>query len=420
MTLLPSDFAPRAVIRYYVSIVEGQEVAVGAWLRIALAGIVLTLVCSGLLAQTGDRRFQTPQASTSSQAASDQPDRTPDPHAEEELQKGTALTRAGSFAEAIPHLRAALGRVSNEYAASFNLSLSLVATGQPKVAIPILTALRENGHDNVDVNNLLAQAYVGDGQTQKALEALQDASRLAPENEKLYLFVADACLANHEYGVGLHAVELGLAHLPNSARLHYQRGMFLTLQDQFDAGKKDFDKTRELAPDTDIGYLAGAQKAMLEGNVAEALRIAREAVTKGDQDYRLLTLLGEALLRSGIAPGEPEFKEAQEALEKSVAEHSNYAGSQLALGKLALLDNRTDDAIAYLEKARELNPNNPSVYSNLAAAYRRRGDLQRAQSMLAVLANLNQAQADKFRSVPGDQKPGYTSSEKGQSEIEHP
>src|SRR5579862_3897399 len=203
VTLLPSDFAPRAVIRYYVSIVEGQEVAVGAWLRIALAGIVLTLVCSGLLAQTGDRRFQTPQASTSSQAASDQPDRTPDPHAEEELQKGTALTRAGSFAEAIPHLRAALGRVSNEYAASFNLSLSLVATGQPKVAIPILTALRENGHDNVDVNNLLAQAYVGDGQTQKALEALQDASRLAPENEKLYLFVADACLANHEYGVGL-------------------------------------------------------------------------------------------------------------------------------------------------------------------------------------------------------------------------
>jgi tetratricopeptide (TPR) repeat protein len=399
--------------------VEGQQVEVGARLRIALAGIVLTFVCSGLLAQVADRRFQTPQTSNF-QAATDPSDRTPDPQAEEELKKGTALTRAGSFAEAIPHLRAALGRVSNEYAASFNLSLSLVATGQPKLAIPILTALRDAGHDNVDVNNLLAQAYVGDGQTQKALQALQEASKLAPENEKLYLFVADACLANHEFSVGLHAVELGLAHLPNSARLHYQRGMFLTLQDEFDAGKKDFDKARELAPDTDIGYLAGAQKAMLEGDVVEALRIAREAVKKGDQDYRLLTLLGEALLRSGVAPGEPEFKEAQEALEKSVAQHPNYAGSQLALGKLALLDNRTDDAIAYLETARELNPSNPSVYSNLAAAYRRRGDIQKAQRMLGVLANLNQAQADKFRSVPGDQKPGYTSSEKGQSEIEHP
>jgi tetratricopeptide (TPR) repeat protein len=297
----------------------------------------------------------------------------------------------------------------------------LVATGQPKQAIPILTGLRSGGHDNVDVNNLLAQAYVGDGQNQQALEALQKASKLAPENEKLYLFVADACMEKQEYAVGLQVVDLGLNHLPDSAQLHYQRGMFLTLQDGFDAAKRDFDKAGELAPDTSIASLAGTQKAMLDGDVPEAIRIAREAVKKGDQDYRLLTLLGEALLRSGIAPGDPEFKEAREALEKSVAERSNYAGSQLALGKLELLDNRIDDAIAHLETARKLNPHDASVYSNLASAYRRRGDPQKAQDMLAVLADMNQAQAEKFRSAPGEQKPGYAASEKRQSEAaKHP
>ena len=393
----------------------------GVRLRIALIDLVLMSVCSGLLAQVGgNRKFQTPQTSDS-QAAGDRPDNGPDFQAEEELQKGTALTKAGFFAEAIPHLRAALGRVSNEYAANFNLSLSLVATGQPKLAIPILTDLRTAGHDNVDVNNLLAQAYVGDGQNHQALEALQKASKLAPENEKLYLFVADACMEKQEYGVGLQAVDLGLDHLPNSAQLHYQRGMFLVLLDELDAGKKDFDLARGLAPDTDIAFLAGTQKAMLEGDVPEAVRIAREAVKKGDHDYMLLTLLGEALLRSGIAPGEAEFKEAQEALESSVAERPNYAGSQLALGKLALLDNRMDDAIAHLETARELDPNDASVYSNLAAAYRRRGDLQKAQNMLAVLANMNQAQAEKFRSAPADRKPGYAASGKGKSEaVVHP
>jgi tetratricopeptide (TPR) repeat protein len=384
-------------------------------LRIGLSYVVLVsvgLASLALLAQ--NRKFQTAQTANA-QSQSDQSDRRTGSKAEEELQKGTALTRAGSFAEAIPHLRAAAGRVSNEYAASFNLSLCLVATGQPKLAIPLLTALRNGGHDNVDVNNLLAQAYVGDGQSQRALEALQKASKLAPENEKLYLFVADACMMNQEYEAGLRAVELGLDHLPNSARLHYERGIFLTLRDGFDAAKKDFEQARELAPDTDIAFLAGAQKAMLEGDVPEAVRIAREAVKKGDSDYRLLTLLGEALLRSGIAPGQTEFKEAQEALEKSVGERPNYAGSQLALGKLALLDNRVDDAIGHLEMARKLNPNDASVYSNLAAAYRRRGDLEKAQSMLAVLANMNQAQAEKFRSAPGDQKPGYAASGKEQS-----
>jgi tetratricopeptide (TPR) repeat protein len=392
---------------------------VGAWLRIAVAEILVIFLSSGLSAQVGEnRKFQTPQT-PNSQAASDGPDTRPDSQAERELQKGTALTRAGQFAEAIPHLRAALGRVSNEYAASFNLSLSLVASGQPKPAIPILIALRDRGHDTVDVNNLLAQAYIGDGQNQKALRALQKASKLAPENEKLYLFVADACMAKQEYDLGLHVVDLGLDHLQNSARLHYQRGMFLTLQDKFDAGKNDFDQARELAPDTDISYLAGTQRAMLEGDIKDAVRIAREAVKKGYEDYRLLTLLGEGLLRSGIAPGEPEFKEAQEALERSVAQRPNYAGSQLALGKIELFENRTDEAIAHLEIARELNPSEPSVYSNLAAAYRKRGDRQKAESMLAVLASMNQSQAERFRSAPEDKKPGYAASAVGQSETTH-
>jgi len=394
-------------------------VKVGAWLRVAVADIVMISLCPGVRAQVGEnRKFQTPQTANP-QAASGGPETRPDYQAEQELQKGTALTKAGLFADAIPHLRAALGRVSNDYAASFNLSLSLIATGQSKPAIPVLTALRDAGYDTVDVNNLLAQAYVGDGQNQKALVALQRASKLVPDNEKLYLFVADACAAKQEYELGLQVANLGLDHLPNSARLHYQRGMFLTLQDEFDAGKKDFTQARDLAPGTDIAYLADTQRAMLEGDVKGAVGIAREAVNKGHEDYRLLTLLGEALLRSGVVPGEPGFKEAQEALEKSVAQRPNYAGSQLALGKIALLDNRTDEAIAHLEVARDLNPNEASVYSNLAAAYRRRGDLQKAQSMLAVLASMNQAQAERFRSAPEDKKPGYAASVERQSEASH-
>ena len=394
---------------------------VGARLRVALADVALMSVSLSLLAQVGaNRQFQLPQTSQA-QAASDRSARNPDSQAEEELQKGTALTRAGSFAEAIPHLLAARGRASNDYAASFNLGLCFVATGQPKQAIPILTALRAAGHDNADVNNLLAQAYVGDGQNQKALEALQEASKLAPEDEKLYLFVADACMAKQEYGVGLQVVDLGLDRLPISAHLHYQRGMFLALLDDLDASKKDFDQARGLAPETDIAFVAATQKAMFEGDVLEAVRAAREGVEKGHHDYVLLTLLGEALLRSGISPGQPEYTEAQEALEKSVAERPNYAGSQLALGKLILLDNRLGDAIAHLETARQLDPKNASVYSNLAAAYRRRGDLQQAQNMLAELATLNEAQAEKIRSAPGDRKADYPGSDEGPSKAaEHP
>jgi tetratricopeptide (TPR) repeat protein len=229
-------------------------------------------------------------------------------NAEAELQKGTALTRGGTFVEAIPHLLAARGRVANNYAADFNLALCYVATGQSQRAIPLLTDLRVTGHDNAEVNNLLAQAYVGDSQNQKALDATRRAAALSPANEKLYMFVADACMAKQNYVLGLQIVDIGLNHVPNSARLHFERAMFLSSLDQFDNAKNDFELARSLAPNTDIAFIAASQEAMFEGNLADAVRAARDGISKGHDNFMLLTLLGEALLRSGITPGRPEFE----------------------------------------------------------------------------------------------------------------
>ncbi len=327
------------------------------------------------------------------------------PAPEAELQTGISLTHDGHFSEAIPHLLAAQGRVPEDYAASFDLALCYVATGHSDDAIQILTKLTGSEHD-ADVYNLLAQAYVGNAKSKEALDSLQKAAALTPQNEKLYLLVADACMGSQNYALGLQVVDLGLRHLPDSARLHYQRGMFLSLIDQFDSGKNDFELARRLAPGNTIAFVAAAQEAMFEGNVPEAIRVAREGIESGHQDFLLQTLLGEALLRSGIAPGQPEFSEARNALETSVGEHPNYAGSQLAIGKLYLLENRINDAIAHLETARQLNAGNPAVYSNLATAYRKQGNLQQAEAALAILAKLNHEQAEKIRSAPGDRKVG--------------
>jgi tetratricopeptide (TPR) repeat protein len=370
-------------------------------------GLVLMCPSLRLSAQLSANQQSAMWQSAEAQSPSDEFTHKSDPQAEQELQNGTALTRSSSFAEAIPHLLAAQGRVANEYAADFNLALCYVATGQPEQAIPILTALRDGGHDNADVNNLLAQAYVGDGQNERALDTLQRAAAFAPENEKLYLFVADACMEKREYVTGLQVVEVGLHHLPDSPWLHYERGMFLALLDQFDVGKSDFELAGKLAPESDVAFVASAQEEMFEGHITKAIGAAREGVRKGHQDYTLLTLLGEALLRSGIAPGQPEFAEARSALEKAAGERSNYASAQIALGKVYLLENRLGDAVAHLEMARQLDPNNASVYSRLAVAYRRQGAFRQAQDALSNLVRLNQAQADKIRYAPGDRKVSY-------------
>jgi tetratricopeptide (TPR) repeat protein len=350
---------------------------------------------------------QEPQLRQNSPASTDPADTYVDQQAETELQTGTALTSHGQFNQAIPHLLAARGRVANEYAADFNLALCYVATQQPTKAIPLLIGLRNAGHDNAAIENLLAQAYVGDSQDEKAFNSLQRAAIFAPENEKLYMFVADACMGKQSYKAGMQVVELGLKHLPNSARLHFERGMFLTLTDRFDDARSDFNLAKQLAPDSDISFIAGAEEAMFDGNVTEAIQVSREGIGKGHDNFMLLTLLGEALLRSGVAPGQKEFEEARQALERAVAERPSYPSAQLALGKLYLLGGQTTDAVAHLEAAQAMNPGNPAVYSNLAAAYRKLGDTNKAEESLSMLAKLNQAQAEKIRTAPGETKAGY-------------
>jgi len=327
--------------------------------------------------------------------------------AEEELHQGTVLTGKGAFKEAIPHLLAAQGRVANQYAASFNLALCYVATSQFKLAIKTLNEWISEGRTNADVQNLLAQAYIGNGQSEEGLAAFKKAVTLSPQNEKLFLYVADACIGRQNYALALKVVELGLHNLPQSARLYYERGILLSQIDQFDRAKSDFARARKLAPESEIGYLAAAYEQLYAGNMPETITAAREGIRKGYENYTLLTILGEALMRSGSTPGQPEFSEAQIVLEKAVTIQPNDPNSQISLGKLYLTAGRLNDAIAHLERARELVPEKPAVYANLAKAYQRRGNLDEAEEALTALAALNQAQAEKIGEAPGDRKAGY-------------
>jgi tetratricopeptide (TPR) repeat protein len=327
-----------------------------------------------------------------------------DPQAEHDLQLGIALTRRGSFAEAIPHFLAARGRVPDEYALEFNLALCYVGSGEFEKAIPVLRVLHSGPHVGAGVENLLAQAYAGNGQAGEAYDALQRAAAFTPKDEKLYLFVADAFLRRQEDAQSLRVIELGLEHLPESARLHYERGYLLSMLDDFDGAKPDFEQAMRLAPHSEIGYLAEAQENLLAGNIAEAIRVSRAATAEGMQDYQLLTILGEALIRAGASPGQAEFVEARAALEKSVAARANYASAQIALGHVDLLDGRIDAAIEHLETGRRLSPQNPGGYSLLAAAYRKSGRLEQSKAILSILAQLNQEQAQRIRTAPGESK----------------
>jgi predicted Zn-dependent protease len=389
--------------------------------RIAAAILLALIQCAMAAGQTAPSRQQS-SANSNQPNANQERSSSPEPYteAEAEFQTGTALTKKGSFREAIPHLLAARASVTHEYAANFNLALCYVGTSQFSLAIEVLNDLRRRGHDGVDVENLLAQAYIGNAQPQEALASLEKAAGLSPQNEKLYVLVADACMDHGDYELGLKVVSVGLRNLPQSARLHYGEAMLLSELDQFDEAKPQFELAAKLAEGSEVGYLARAQKNMFAGEVDGAIRSARDGVKKGYENPALLTILGEALIRSGVSPGQPEFAEAQTTLEKAVAQRPNDPAAQIALGNIYLTAGRVDDAIAHLEIARQFESGRPSIYASLAKAYQRHGDVQLAQEALATLEKLNQEQAVRISSAPGDRKLGYADRRTTQKDTAQP
>lgn len=324
-----------------------------------------------------------------------------------ELETAIALTRSGKFNDAIPRLLALDGHVADEYAVKFNLALCYVAIGEPAKAIPVLLALPNDPRRGPNVDNLLAQAYIGNGQSDEALKALAAAARKYPKDEKLFLYIADACMAYEDYALGLKAMDLGLQQMPNSAALHYEKAVYLSLLDDFDIAKQEFDRAHDLAPDKEIGYVALAHKDLMGGDIAGAVRVAREGVRKKRADYLLLTFLGQALIRSGAIPGQPEFKEAREALEKAVSQRPNYADSQLGLADVYTMENRLPDALSHFEAARQLEPRSAAIYAGLAKVYRRMGNVTEMQQALEILRAINQEQVARIANAPGEVKAGY-------------
>jgi tetratricopeptide (TPR) repeat protein len=311
----------------------------------------------------------------------------------DELLVGSTLTRQGKLPEAIPHLLAAQAAGADPYATAVNLGICYIGTGHYKEALSLLENARPAGHNTATIDNLLAQAYLGDRQNQRAWDAFIAAMVLTPDDEKLYAFMADACTDQRNVDMGLRAMDVGLQHLPGSARLHYERGLFLAQLDRLEQARPEFDRAAQLAPDSYIATLALVQRDLYDGDIAAARHRLLAAFAAGHRDYQTLSLLGTVLLHTGAAPGDPEFAQAQAVLEESARTNPEYSATQIALGRIYILEGRYGDAIEHLEIGRRLEPRNPAVYSNLARAYHHLGETQKAHEMLEQLAKLLAEQA---------------------------
>ena len=216
------------------------------------------------------------------------------------------------------------------------------------------------------------------------------------------------CLEHENYALALEIVDIGLINRPESSMLHLQRGVVLAMSGSIEQAEDAFSRASRAAPDDPSPSVALAMVWMQRGQTPKAVDLLR-ARTRAATSTRLrgrqvlFYALGIALLRAGAAPDDAEGGEALHAFRTAVRLQPSLPQAQSELGKLMLKRGDIPGAIAHLEHAIALEPQNAAPAYVLAQAYRRTGQTDRARDLLARVSRLNaQERGDDLQ---GDLRP---------------
>lgn len=308
----------------------------------------------------------------------------PEEDTEKQTQAGILLGKAGFYLEAAPYFGRARLHASDPYTAAYDQTLMLIRGGDYPGAIQLSSELFTAGLRRAELYNLVSEAFLKTGQVEKAYSALKSAIGLEPEAEDNYGDLAGICLDQANYELGLEVVDEGLKHLPDSYRLHLQRGQILAQKGFSQESERDLEIASRLSPSESAPYVALGFAWIQRGETAKAVEVLRARVKANPNDFVLSYMLGVALNRSGAETD----AEAKAAFEASVRLNPRFSRARAELGKMLLRSGDVGGAIEQLEAAVKADPEDATAAYQLGQAYRRMGDAARAQEMLTRVVKL--------------------------------
>lgn len=314
--------------------------------------------------------------------------------ADHRFQAGVLLARSKAHAEAARFFASARRGYRDPGAAGYNQVLMLVEAGQHADALAVVRELGAERPPTGELLNLASRAFLGAGRLKEAYDALRQAAALEPNVEQHYLDLAAICLEHQNYDLGLEIVDVGLRQLPSSLKLRLQRGVLLAEKGMLGEAEKEFEAARVLAPDHAVPYVGLAMAWMQTGQGARAVEVLRPQAKAMKREPLLAFMLGVALSRSGAEPQSPAATEAQAAFASALRADPRFAPARAELGKLLLGQGHVEGGIVELQKAVELDPDEPGPLYLLARAYQRKGDTVRAQETMQRVSALRSGGAE--------------------------
>jgi Flp pilus assembly protein TadD len=267
--------------------------------------------------------------------------------------------------------------LSASYADRAELSYALARVqyraGQFSESLETLRRAVAAGYETSEIYNLLGWCLYKKEDAKAAVAALDKAIALDPADESNYLDAGIILLQSHYFNIAAIAAEKALAVAPDSYRAHRLKAQIELRSGRVNDAEAHYARAVELNP-ADAEAIIGLATAQLDiGKAAAAETTLKTAIERLPREAVLYQAYGTMLLWGDARSNSEVEARAAQLLQKAEALDPTLPDAHYELGKLALRDGNTREALRQLETAVKLDPQSAKNHYGLAQAYRKLG-----------------------------------------------
>lgn len=281
----------------------------------------------------------------------------------------------------------------------YNLALAQYRAGHSAKAEKTLRQVIAGGSASGEVYNLLAWCRYKQDDFRGAAAALDKAIALDPGDETNYLDGGMMLLEHRWYEAALDAAEKALEVAPDSYRAHRLKALVNLKMGRVNDAEAFYEKAVKLNP-ADAQAITGLATAQLDmGNAKAAEQTLARAIERLPRAALLYQAYGSMLLWGDGMENSAAALRAVDLLRKATGLDASLPEPHYQLGKLALREDRIEEARRELEAAVKLDPASSKNHYGLAQAYRKLGRASEAAREVQQFQSLKAKEDGKFVSV---------------------
>jgi tetratricopeptide (TPR) repeat protein len=297
------------------------------------------------------------------------------------------LLDKGDINRALAELQAVVTRAPENPVARFNLGRAHAARNELEQARQMYQKAIELRPDYLQARLALAHLLVARGEFEAALKSSEQILQIDRNNLNARLVESAALMGMKKFGESRALLDSMLKANPISPDIYFQLGVVNLAENRFKDAEEAFRRAYQLNPANSRGLMGVVETSLVQGKADQALQLLRTESDKNPNRLQLRVEYGNTAVRAGrYDEAIVEYQKVLAAMDKE----SKARGEILVrIGETQRRKGDYSAAVATLQQARTIVPENHVALSTLALAFDQAGLYKEAKQVYEAALKLD-------------------------------